>query len=139
MRPRITVPSYDELVAMTTPDLLAFRVELAEAAQSIENQLIEAERDGTNDPIWTMRSSTALSHMRRGLATIKAELGRRNGNPQPAPLTDIIQHAFNSLDEIRSALKRANELFAAVQAFTDNDSDDNWARLENLVNDNNVE
>lgn len=139
MRARITVPSYDELVAMNTADLIAFRVELADAAQSIENQLIEAERDGTNDPIWTMRSNTALSHMRRGLATIKTELARRNGNNAPAAITDIILNAFNSLDEIRSALKRANELFAAVQAFIDNDTDNNFERMEELVNGRNVE
>ena len=139
MRPRIIVPPYETLVEMPTADLLALRVELVDASESIQNQIQHAEHDGTLDPIWAHRSNTALSHMRRGLATIKAELARRNGKNTPAAINTNIQHAFNAIDEIRHALKRSNELYAACQALLEDDSDENWARLEELVNNGNME
>jgi short-subunit dehydrogenase involved in D-alanine esterification of teichoic acids len=133
MRPKIIVPTYAEFVEMDTTELIAFRVELVDAAQSIQTQLQEAANEGHPDPIWTARSQTALSHMRRGLATIKAELAKRNGSNSPAALTDHIQEAFGALDILRNTLKQANVLFAAVEALLDDDNDNNWARLEDLV------
>jgi hypothetical protein len=133
MRPKIIVPTYAEFVEMDTTELIAFRVELVDAAQSIQTQLQEAETEGNPDPIWTARSQTALSHMRRGLATIKAELAKRNGSNSPAPLTDHIQEAFGALDVLRNTLKQANALFAAVESLLKDDNDNNWARLEDMV------
>jgi Zn-dependent oligopeptidase len=133
MRPKIVVPTYQELIEMDTAELLALRVELIDAASNIETQLQIADTETHPDPIWTARSQTALSHMRRGLATIKAELGRRNGTHTPTTLTSTIQEAFTAIDQLRHTLKQTNELYAAVEALLDDDNDNNWARLENLV------
>ena len=133
MRPKIVVPTYQELTAMDTPELLAFRVELVDAAQNMQSQLQAAAADDDLDPIWTARCNTALSHMRRGLATIKAELAKRNDIPIPAALTATIQEAFTAIDTLRNTLKQTNELYAAVEALLNDDNDDNWARVEALV------
>jgi Zn-dependent oligopeptidase len=133
MRPKIVVPTYQEFTEMDTPELLAFRVELVDAAQNMQAQLQAAAADDDLDPIWTARCNTALSHMRRGLATIKAELAKRNGTHIPAALTATIQEAFTAIDMLRNTLKQTNELYSAVEALLNDDNDDNWARVEALV------
>jgi hypothetical protein len=133
MRPKIIVPTYQELIEMDTAELLTLRVELIDAASNIQTQLQIADTETHPDPIWTARSQTALSHMRRGLATIKAELAKRNGTRLPATFTNHTQDAFQAIDQLRHALKQANELYSAVQALLNDDNDDNWARVEELV------
>jgi hypothetical protein len=134
MRPKITVPPYEELINQPTDQLLALRVELVDAAMAIESQLALAKNDSTNDPIWEQRSHAALSHMRRGLATIKAELARREGRTPNQPAIDPrIDDAFIGVDQIRNTLKAFNQLFVAVQQFVQNDTDENFERLEKLV------
>jgi hypothetical protein len=134
MRPKIVVPPYEELINLPTDQLLALRVELVDAATSIETQLTESKQDGTYDPIWEQRSHAALSHFRRGLATIKAETARREGRTPHQPVIDPrIDDAFISIDQIRTTLKAFNQLYVAVQAFVEEDTDENFERLEQLV------
>lgn len=134
MRPRIVVPPYEDLINMPTDQLLELRVELVDAATSIETQIAESKNDGTYDPIWEQRSHAALSHFRRGLATIKAETARREGHtPHQTVINPRIDDAFIGVDHIRATLKAFNQLYVAVQQFVEEDNDDNFARLEQLV------
>lgn len=134
MRPRIVVPPYEDLINMPTDQLLALRVELVDAATSIETQIAESKNDGTFDPIWEQRSHAALSHFRRGLATIKAETARREGRTPHQPVIDPrIDDAFVGIDHIRNTLKAFNQLYVAVQQFVADDTDENFERLEQLV------
>lgn len=135
MRPRIVVPPYEDLINMPTDQLLALRVELVDAATSIETQFTEFKNNQTfEDPIWEQRSHAALSHFRRGLATIKAETARREGRTPHQPVIDSrIDDAFVGIDHIRNTLKAFNQLYVAVQQFVEEDNDENFARLEQLV------
>jgi len=130
---RVVVPPSDEIVEMTDDELLALRTDLVEAQQLIEAQITAAKAAPVVDSDWLIRSNGALAHMRRGLATIRAEQTRRNGGRPPGWAPESVQGAFDAVDVLRSALKAYKALVEAVQAFVEDDSDERFAELERLV------
>ena len=131
---RVIVPPSEEIVEMTDEELLALRTDLVEAQQMIEAQIATAKSASVSvDSDWLIRSNGALSHMRRGLAVIKAEQTRRNGGRPPGWMPGSVQDAFESVDVIRAALKAYSTLVDAVKAFLEDDSDERFAELERLV------
>lgn len=137
---RVIVPPNDVILDMTDEQLVELRADLVEAQQLIEVQIAAARSNGPVDADWMIRSNGALAHMRRGLATIKAEQTRRNGGRPPGLAPESVQAGFEALDVIRDMLKthkatvEAHErLVDAVKAFLDDDNDDRFAELERLV------
>jgi len=130
---RVIVPPTDEIVAMTDDELAALRTDLVEAQQLIEAQIASAKAMPVVDSDWLIRSNGALSHMRRGLAVIKAEQTRRNGGRPPGWVPELVQDGFEALDVVRNSLRAYRVLVDAVRAFVEDDSDERFAELERLV------
>lgn len=130
-RERVIVPPTNVIQDMSDEDIMSLRIKLVDAAQTIENQIKTAFSDGTPEQDWLIRSQSALSHMRRGLAVIKATLAAR-GVQQPSKMGGNVHDAFVAVDALRDTLKAYNALLQAVDAFLQDDGDDNWARLEDV-------
>lgn len=126
---RVIVPPTNVIQDMSNEDIMELRIKLVDAAQTIENQIKTAFSDGTPEQDWLIRSQSALSHMRRGLAVIKATLAAR-GVQQSSKMGGNVHDAFVAVDAIRDALKAYNALLQAVEAFLQDDGDDNFTRLE---------
>ncbi len=130
-RERVIVPPTETIQEMETDDILALRIKLVDAAQTIEAQIKNAYAGPvTPEQDWLIRTQSALSHMRRGLAVIKATLASR-GVQQQSTVGGNVHDAFVAVDAIRDTLKGHNALLQAVEAFLEDDNDDNYARLEN--------
>lgn len=128
---KVVVPSAPDIAAMPDKDLLQLRLDLTEAKLAIESQISMAAATDNKDLDWVIRTNGALSHMRRGLAIIKTERERRNMTPKiPQDLTP----AFQAVDELRNVLKAHGALVTAVRNFLDEDTDQNFDTLEQLVN-----
>lgn len=128
---KVIVPSADEIAAMTDDELLRFRTDLTDAKLAIEAQLSSAKALNSMDQEWFVRSNGALSHMRRGLALIKAERERRS---LVIKMPTDLNPAFTAIDTLRDVLKAHGALVAAVRRFIDDDNDDNFDTLDQLVN-----
>lgn len=127
---KVIVPSADEIAAMNDDELLRFRTDLTDAKLAIESQLSSAKALGSMDQEWVVRTNGALSHMRRGLALIKAERERRS---LVIKMPDDMNPAFEAIDTLRNVLKAYGALVNAVRTFLDDDNDDNFDALEQLV------
>lgn len=130
-RERVIVPPTEAIQEMSTDDVQQLRIKLVDAAQTIENQIKNAYSAGNPDQEWLIRSQSALSHMRRGLAIIKAVLASR-GVKQQSTAGGNVHDAFVAVDKIRDTLKGFNALLQAVDGLLTDDNDDNWARLEDV-------
>ncbi len=130
---RVVVPPTDQIVQMGDDELGVLRADLVEAQQLIEAQIAASKVSPAVDSDWLIRSNGALAHFRRGLAAIKAEQTKRNGGRPVQWAPDSVQDGFEALDVVRSMLKAHKALVVAVQTFLDDDSDENFAELERLV------
>jgi len=127
---RLIVPTAEQIASLSDQALNALRDDLTEAKLAIENQIANAVALGDADPDWIVRSNGALTHMRRGLGHIKKERERRQLTPR---MPDDLTPAFQAVDTVREVLKAHGILITAVRRFLDDDTDDNYNTLANLI------
>jgi len=134
IRQKVVVPSKDDICALDDQGLLSLRVSLVDAAETIRGQIQAAHDAGDPDPEWLGRSRGALSHMQRGLSTIRAELARRDQERSSARLaTPLASSALAELHEVRAVIGAYSVLVEAVREFIDDDTDERYERLVSLV------
>jgi hypothetical protein len=127
---KVLVPSAAEIKAMPDKDLLQLRADLTDAKLAIESQISIAAATDNKDLDWIVRTNGALSHMRRGLALIKTERERRS---MVTKIPQDLTPAFQAIDQLRDVLKAHAALVTAVRNFLEDDNDNNFDALEQLV------
>lgn len=134
VRNRVMVPSMEEICALDDEALFSLRILLVDASEAIQGQMQAALDADDASPEWLARSRGALSHMKRGLATIKAELGRRDAARAKARRKrPEVSPAYDGIDALRDVLAAYVELLDAVRAFIDDDSDEAFDVLRALT------
>lgn len=128
---KVIVPTQEEIQSLSDRALETLRTDLIEAKLAIEHQLsVSHSMDRDDDHEWLIRTNGALTHMRRGLAYVKQERDRRRVVPK---MPDDLNPAFTAIDTLRDVLKAYGALVEAVRTFLEDDSDEHFDLLTQLV------